>query len=187
MDARSSVTLVISGSKKMVVDTGLIGEDKQITEALAKIGLKPEDISILVNTHSHPDHCGNNYLFSNAELLHPRDCEIIAPGIRVIETPGHTLDSISVIVETAVNAASYEQSYKPAVNGYQAKTSLLALPGDALPTFNNFVKNVPPALHVSLDLAISSMAKIIDIAELVIPGHDMPFSILERRYIKFSI
>jgi len=167
LDARSSVTLIISGSEKIIVDTGLMGEKKLITEALAKKGIGPEDIDILVNTHAHQDHCGNNYLFSKAELLHPKDGEIIAPGVKVIETPGHTFDSISVTVD----------------NGKQAMNALLVISGDALPTFDNFIKNVPPALHVSRDMAISSMSKIINVADIVIPGHDLPFSIRDRKYI----
>ena len=163
LDARSSVTLVISDSEKIIIDTGIISEEKLIIEALAKKGIRPEDIDTLVNTHAHPDHCGNNYLFSRAKLLYPRDGEIIAPGVKVIETPGHTLDSISVIVDTM--------------------KSLVVISGDALPTFNNFIKNVPPALHVSRELAISSMSKIINTADVVIPGHDLPFSIHERKYI----
>lgn len=186
LDARSSVTLVVSESKRIIVDTGLIGEERLINEALAKIGIKPENIDILVNTHTHPDHCGNNHLFSNAELMQPNNGEAIAPGVRVIETPGHTMDSISVIVDMAAGAESHKQKNKRIIGGDQARIALLALSGDALPTFNNFVKNVPPALHVSRELAISSMAKIIGIAELVIPGHDMPFSIPGRRYIKLD-
>ena len=63
------------------------------------------------------------------------------------------------------------------MNGKQAMKALLVISGDALPTFNNFIKNVPPALHVSSELAISSMSKIINVADVVIPGHDLPFSI----------
>ena len=63
-----------------------------------------------MNTHAHQDHCGNNYLFSRAELLHPKDGEIIAPGVKVIETPGHTFDSISVIVDTAISIGVYDKT-----------------------------------------------------------------------------
>lgn len=183
LDARSSVTLVVSGSKKIIVDTGLMGEERQITEALAKRGMKPEDIDFLVNTHSHPDHCGTNYLFSKAKLLYPKEGQIIAPGVSVIETPGHTLDSISVIVDTADSIVGYVQDSKP-MDGKRVLIKKLAIAGDALPTFNNFIKNVPPALHVDRTMAVLSMARIVSIADAVIPGHDLPFSISERKYIK---
>jgi N-acyl homoserine lactone hydrolase len=163
LDARSSVTLVISGPSKIVVDTGLAGEEKKIIAALADKGLEPEDIDLLINTHSHADHCGNNHLFCKAGLLVPKEGEIIAPGVWSMETPGHSLDSISVVVKTS---------------------KAVVIAGDALPTFGNFLKNVPPALNVDRALAVSSMSRIIDMAEIVIPGHDRPFSIAERKYIK---
>ena len=58
----------------MVVDTGLEGEAKPDTEECwPGCNLSPEDIDFVVNTHSHSDHCGNNYLFSQAEILAPKD------------------------------------------------------------------------------------------------------------------
>jgi len=62
LDARSSVTLIISGKRKIIVDTGQEGEAAQIKKALARLQLSPEDVDCVVNTHSHPDHCGNNHL-----------------------------------------------------------------------------------------------------------------------------
>jgi glyoxylase-like metal-dependent hydrolase (beta-lactamase superfamily II) len=60
--------------------------------------------------------------------------------------------------------------------------SRIVIAGDALPTFDNFLKGVPPALHIDRSLAISSMSRILELAEIVIPGHDKPFSVRERRY-----
>ena len=98
LDARSSVTLIISGKRKIVVDTGQEGEAEQIERALAGLGLLPEEIDCIVNTHSHPDHCGNNNLFCRAEPLAPQDGQLICPGVWTLATPGHSLDSISVVV-----------------------------------------------------------------------------------------
>ena len=44
-------------------------EDQKITNQLAKIGVKPGDIDIVINTHLHGDHCGNNALFKNATFI----------------------------------------------------------------------------------------------------------------------
>lgn len=63
LDARSSVTLISAGSQRIIVDTGLEGEDTIIIDSLAQNGLSPDDIYMVINTHSHPDHTGNNYLF----------------------------------------------------------------------------------------------------------------------------
>ncbi len=165
-DARSSVTLIVSGSNKIVVDTGLKGEAELLIDALALRGLTPSDIEMIVNTHSHSDHTGNNFLFDNANFLNPQEGEVIVPRVTAMETPGHSLDSISVLV-----------------NGEK----MIIVAGDALPTLGNFLKNVPPALHIDRDLSISSMRRIVCNAEIVIPGHDRPFSVSEGRYIKLTI
>jgi len=162
LDARSSVTLITS-AVRIVVDTGLKGEEGLLLDALARKGLGPEDVDLIINSHRHPDHCGNNHLFPCSELISPREGQRIAPGVVALETPGHTLDSISILVRSS---------------------SKVVVAGDALPTFDNFIKCVPPALHVDRDLAISSIFRILSVAEIVIPGHDRPFSVTERRYLQ---
>jgi glyoxylase-like metal-dependent hydrolase (beta-lactamase superfamily II) len=160
LDARSSVTLITSGTM-IIEDTGQKGEEWLLLDALARKGLRPEDIDLVVNTHSHPDHCSNNRLFYRAEQLTLREGQRLAPGVVALETPGHTIDSISILVSSLWR---------------------IVIAGDALPTFDNFIKGVPPALHVDRSLAISSMSRILDVAEIVIPGHDHPFSVREKRY-----
>jgi len=74
--------LIIADKEKILVETG-IGElpeahrrfhtinrkpDQALKAQLQKHGLKPEDISMVVNTHLHFDHCGNNALFPNAKF-----------------------------------------------------------------------------------------------------------------------
>jgi glyoxylase-like metal-dependent hydrolase (beta-lactamase superfamily II) len=165
VDARSSVTLISAGSQRIIVDTGLEGEDKIILEGLAQRELSPEDIDTVINTHSHPDHTGNNYLFSRAKLHSPKEGDTIAPGVRIIETPGHSMDSVSVVVESQ---------------------NVVIMAGDALPTFSNYLKGLPPALNFDRDLACRSMSRILKIADLVVPGHDRPFSVRERAYATFQ-
>jgi glyoxylase-like metal-dependent hydrolase (beta-lactamase superfamily II) len=179
LDARSSVTLIISGKRKIVVDTGLEGEAEQIKRALSGLGLLPEEIDGIVNTHSHPDHCGNNHLFSRAETLAPQDGQLICPGVWTLATPGHSLDSISVVVGPMTQAPK-KADRAPGI-------PIIVIAGDALPTFGNFQKDVPPALHVDRNLAISSMNKIIALADTVVPGHDYPFSVRKSRYLELPV
>lgn len=154
LDARSTVSLIISEGHKIIVDSGLVGEEGDIRRALADLKVEPEEVDLLVNTHSHPDHCGNNRLFSMARVLAPKDGETISPGVRVMATPGHSMDSISVVVEAGLT---------------------IVIAGDALPTLGNFLKMVPPALHIDRALAEGSLKKILAIADLIVPGHDFPF------------
>ncbi len=45
------------------------GKGEELRSSLKDIGLRPGDISIVVNTHLHFDHCGNNRLFPKAKFL----------------------------------------------------------------------------------------------------------------------
>ncbi len=132
--------LVITGSSDvLLIDTG-VGEGNEyiervfephrtpIAEELARFGLETTDVNLLVNSHLHFDHCGNNQLFPSAEIFvqsnelaiarTPRytvaewfdydgarinavsgDREISA-GIRLLSSPGHTPGHQSVLVET---------------------------------------------------------------------------------------
>ncbi len=171
LDARSSVTLIKTERGWIIVDTGQVGDEEEILKALADLGLEKSDIDIIVNTHSHPDHCANNRLFSRAKTVYPKDGELIAPGVRVLATPGHSPDSISVLVDAAI--------HPPGGDGTAPATRIVVIAGDALPTLGNFQKRVPPAVHYDRALAVASMNKIIEMADMVIPGHDRPFSLRE--------
>ena len=74
--------LVISEERKFLIDTG-IGElpekhkrfytvgrkpHQTLRKQLERYKLKPEDIDVVVNTHLHFDHCGNNALFKDAKF-----------------------------------------------------------------------------------------------------------------------
>lgn len=120
----------MKSDENILIDTGLLGFTikSKIIEGLEKEGISVEQVDTIINTHLHHDHCGNNHLFRGRELLvHEKeilfaretywpeylDANIelldvnlvtgslqVAEDVRIIETPGHTPGSISVIVET---------------------------------------------------------------------------------------
>jgi len=74
--------LVITDRKTILIDTG-IGElpekhrkfhtlkrrpDETLKTQLQRHSLKPEEIDVVINTHLHFDHCGNNKDFRNARF-----------------------------------------------------------------------------------------------------------------------
>ena len=96
-------------------------------DALAGLDMSPADIDLVINTHLHFDHCGQNAVFRHApfhvqraELERARrespgladwfdfagarfelldgDTEIV-PGLSVITTPGHTIGHQSVLIQ----------------------------------------------------------------------------------------
>ncbi|MBX8632199.1 MAG: N-acyl homoserine lactonase family protein [Thermoplasmata archaeon] len=73
--------LIVTDSENVLVDTGIAPlpeglsrfvryhKDRSIKEELADHGLTPDDIDIVINTHLHMDHCGNNRLFRRARFF----------------------------------------------------------------------------------------------------------------------
>jgi N-acyl homoserine lactone hydrolase len=168
-DARSSVTLIDAGKKRIIVDTGQLGEEGVIADALAARGLSPDDIDFVVNTHLHLDHCGCNLLFRKsvfyadkkenppAYFRHAEDgCELV-PGVRFLSTPGHTEGSLSVVAES------------------DGKRYVMA--GDAIPTIENYETMTPPAVNIDERLAKESMKRILKVADCVVPGHGAMFEV----------
>jgi glyoxylase-like metal-dependent hydrolase (beta-lactamase superfamily II) len=64
----SSCTLVSSRACRVLVDTSLSIEEPALLAALRARHLEPADIDVVVNTHLHIDHCGNNALFPRAAI-----------------------------------------------------------------------------------------------------------------------
>jgi glyoxylase-like metal-dependent hydrolase (beta-lactamase superfamily II) len=185
LDARSTVVLISGYNKNIIVDSGLPEEKNDIISALSKYELKCDDIDFLIITHLHPDHTGNNNLFHSAKILKKSDLseivinsskhkyryklQEILPGLSIMETPGHTKDSISVLTK---------------MNLLNNRILPCAITGDALPIKDNYTKWVPPGINYNPDIALQSMGMIVDLAKIIIPGHDRPFEILDQKLRK---
>lgn len=50
---------LIHGETVCLIDSGVVSSEDVIFDYMEKIGLKPEDISLMILTHSHPDHIGS--------------------------------------------------------------------------------------------------------------------------------
>lgn len=44
-------------------------KEEELGYSLRKAGLQPQDVTIVINTHLHFDHCGNNKMFPNSKFL----------------------------------------------------------------------------------------------------------------------
>lgn len=67
-------TVVQTGSEVVLFDTGNGGENGNLPNALADVGLSADDVTIVVLTHYHPDHIGglmnpNGASFPNARYV----------------------------------------------------------------------------------------------------------------------
>lgn len=76
-----SCLLVDTGERKMLVDTGCGGvfqsSSGKLLENLAKEGIRPEDIDLIVYTHAHPDHVGGT-LDAAGKLAFPKARQIVS-------------------------------------------------------------------------------------------------------------
>ncbi len=55
----SNVTLIVNGSSSILIDTGVKGHLNKIKKMLKQNHLKPEDVKLIILTHTHYDHAGN--------------------------------------------------------------------------------------------------------------------------------
>jgi len=52
----------------ILVDTGTGQSNSNLYSSIREIGIEPEDIDLIVNTHCHFDHVGGNDFFPNAKI-----------------------------------------------------------------------------------------------------------------------
>jgi N-acyl homoserine lactone hydrolase len=60
----------------MKVMTPVMRAEDMLLPSLACVGVEPDDIDVVVNSHFHPDHCGCNAFFRKATVMvHAREIE----------------------------------------------------------------------------------------------------------------
>lgn len=120
--------------------------------------MRPEDIDLIVNTHSHFDHCSNNHLFPQATVIFGRNVlspkkwdvvkEVRIPGVIIISTPGHYPDHQSVVVHS-------DQVY--------------VIAGDAVR--ETTIRDEQRWQMVANPEYVQSVKRIFAMADVIIPGH----------------
>lgn len=170
-------------------ETGM--EPASIVELLEREGLVPDDIHIVINTHLHDDHCGNNSLFGKATFYvheaevefcnkpHPIDHRYdsyfiegqqfayieeekeLFPGIGVLFSPGHTKGCLSITVETGDGPV--------VITGFCCNRE-------------NFPDNGPavcPGVHLDAETAWASIQRIQRLGMAILPMHDLSLTKIE--------
>lgn len=66
---RSTVTLLRSGERCVLVDSGLVDDGQRLLGRLAAHSVDPLEVTDVITTHLHYDHCGNHLLFPRARYL----------------------------------------------------------------------------------------------------------------------
>ncbi|MFX1532819.1 MAG: MBL fold metallo-hydrolase [Promethearchaeota archaeon] len=183
----SNAILISTEDEHLLVDTSFENESDTSAEntrknhdilrtSLKEFGLTPSDITKVYITHWHRDHFGNLDLFPDAEIFtgqlaarrqrYPRRLHGIREGkevinssdIRVLNTPGHTIDHTSLVIHT--------------------NEKIVVIAGDAITSLSYYLMGKIWNLNVDFyeeDIAIGSVRKITNIADLIFPGHGPPF------------
>jgi len=168
-----------------------MSEDQKLEHRLTQLGLQPLDIDVVFVGHLHFDHGGGLCHMQHAEIhvhqqeydaaLLPADTAYfqedfhgdyrwrfqqqeydLVPGVRAIESPGHTAGHMSMLIELP-----------------KGKPILLA--GDAADLQENIEREIAPGLcwQEREDLALASIRKLKKLAQqtnaVLWPNHDMHF------------
>ncbi|UCC33746.1 MAG: N-acyl homoserine lactonase family protein [Candidatus Bathyarchaeota archaeon] len=178
--------LIITDEKRVLIDTG-IGElpekymkfhivkrtpEETLKTQLQRYNLEPEDIDVIINTHLHFDHCGNNKDFANALFYVQADELRYAHNPDRFQKSGYLQESFDV-----------EVKYIPIQGSHRVTENINILPtpghsighqsvvirkggknivycGDAAPIRENIERrNIPGVLYRS-DLALRSIDRL---------------------------
>ena len=163
----SSISLIRDGDAIIVADPGLVASHARILDPLRERGVAPDDVTHIFLSHHHPDHTMNVALFPNAEVVdfwaryqrdlwldHEGDGWHMTPNAELWLTPGHSEEDASLIVR--------------ADDGTYALTHLWWR-ADRTPEIDPF----------SPDQALleSNRARVLAVADVVIPGHGESFRV----------
>jgi len=173
--ASSTTCLVTTEKRKIITDPGCNRE--KLLEALNKEGLSTGDIDYVFLSHQHPDHIllagifekakfitfDTNLMYNN-DLITEFDKHKLGKDIEIIETPGHVLEHISLIVDTPKGK--------------------IAIVGDVIwwlesekQVFNLHQKDHSQAKGMNMEKLVESRKKVIAMADYIIPGHGKMFKV----------
>jgi glyoxylase-like metal-dependent hydrolase (beta-lactamase superfamily II) len=108
-----TVVLIRADDLVAVVDPGMVARRSLILDPLRQAGVEPSEVTDVIFSHHHPDHTLNAALFENArvhdhmaiysgDVWEDRRAEgfQLAGSVWLLETPGHTPQDVTTMVET---------------------------------------------------------------------------------------
>ncbi len=201
--------------KKILVDTGLIGviqsEDREkaiggkiytFEEGLARWGLKPTDIDVVIHTHLHNDHCENDFKCVNATFYvhekelerayhpHPLDFRYLAEFIEEVDQAGQVKrikEDCEILpgIRVVHTPAHTEGGLTVLIN---TEKGVAAISGFCV-IWENFyppasitameMEVIPPGTHVNVYQAYDQVLRIRDMADILLPLHEPRFASMD--------
>jgi glyoxylase-like metal-dependent hydrolase (beta-lactamase superfamily II) len=201
LDIAMTIWVLRGPGRIVLVDAGfyrpkLLKERKGITDyvrpdkALARLGIKPEDVTDIVITHTHWDHADGADLFPKAKVwIQKAEYEHYTAGM----TTGGELDHLSALVklneEGRLRPVDGDKEILPGITvyiggkhtfesqyvGVKTRAGTMVIASDNVYLYENLDKHVPIAatLDARSNLAAQErMRKIASDPKRIIPGHD---------------
>ncbi len=164
-------------------ETGLVPQT--LVDCLGELHLSLDDIDIVINTHLHDDHCGNNmllqkarfyvhpeeiafcmnphpldhrydkYFIENVSFIHAEAGQQIVHGVEVLHSPGHTVGCLSVKVDTGEGPA--------VITGFCCNNENFPVNGPA----------VCPGVHINAIEAWDSIQRVKNLHCKIMPMHEL--------------
>ncbi|ADU61691.1 MAG: N-acyl homoserine lactonase family protein [Pseudodesulfovibrio sp.] len=203
------------GDKKILVDTGemhpIVSEEREkaiggkihtFEEGLAKYGLTPEDIDIVIHTHLHNDHCENDYKCVNARIYvhekelehihnpHPLDFRYLEDYIEDVEDNGQLV----VVDRDTEVVPGITMIHTPAHTAGGMSVKIETDKGSVLICgFCTILENlnppmevkamemevIPPGTHTNAQDAYDILLRAKDMADFVLPLHEPKWASME--------
>ena len=200
------------GNRTIIVDTGEMNpvqsEDREqaiggriytFEEGLARHGLTPEGIDIVIHTHLHNDHCENDYKCANAEIfVHPKELERIHDPhpldfryipdyiedveendqIRLVETDQEIVEGIRVI-HTPAHTEGGLSILVETNGGTAAITGFCVINENFFPPKQIRAMEmdvIPPGTHVNAYEAYDILINVKKMADILLPLHEPAFA-----------
>lgn len=185
-----AVYLVRAGGRCALFDTGPTGRRRALLRALARHGVGPTDVDVVVLSHAHYDHLQNADLFTRAAVfLHPAESRALVAA----DPADHLCPpwSRAVLAGLSVHPAVDGAEVLPGVRvlalpghtegsvGLCAETAegVAVLTGDAVSSARALREGRCTRVEFSAAEAAESLHRVARTADLVFPGHDRPFAV----------
>lgn len=164
--------------------------EQHLVAGLAAHGVKPEDIDLVVLTHLHFDHVGNNHLFPRAKFIVQRDelpQAIAPPSFCMFYYPEYSYKITDVrerlaVIDGDVDIAdgvrlSKIGGHTPGCMVVMVETAqgMVCLTSDVMYNYRNLELNWPMGSFWNLPELMRGYDRIHREADIIVPEHDWQF------------
>lgn len=193
VDAGSSAEFgTTSGAGSIMFPEGHVEHVQTIEEGLGKLGLRPEDIDIVILTHAHEDHVQLAHKYPKAKFIiqkaeldfarnpHPIQQFTYQPKLieglnfEVVEGDTQIVDGVSVML-TPGHSPGGQSVIVETAKGKAVITGLCCIRQNFEPPPEMKLPVIPTGIHVDPFKSYDSLIKIKNSADIILPLHDGEF------------